>query len=207
MKLNAFKRGFLKFVSAIFYPVKIYGKENLPEGGAVVVCNHFSIIDCIYLVKLNVKEDYSIIAKKEILKSKLGGKILLSYGAVPIDRDNPDLKTLLSIIKKLKSGEKILVFPEGTRNKTGTNVLQPIKGGSVVFAVRAKKPIVPVMIYRKAGLFSRNKMIVGKPFELTEFYDKKCCEEDYELMAKVVYDKMVKEQEKLIEFVEKKKKK
>ncbi len=207
MKLNWFKRGFLKFVSAIFFPVKIYGKENLPEGSAVVVSNHLSLVDCIYLAKLTAKEDYSILAKKEVVDNGFAGAVLKSYGALAIDRDNPDVKTLLSIIKKLKNGEKMIIFPEGTRNRTGTTELQAIKGGSIIFAVRAKRPIVPVMIYKKGKLFSKNKMIVGKPFELDEFYDKKCGEDDYELMAKIVFDRMVLEQKNLFELIGKKKRK
>ncbi len=205
MKLNWFKKGIVKFVSGIFFPIKIFGRENLPEGSAVVVCNHLSIIDSVYLVKLNLHENFSIIAKKELFDSKLVGKILKSYGAVAIDRDNPGVKTLISVIKNLKNGEKILLFPEGTRNKTGTTELQSIKEGAATFALRAKCPIVPVIIYKKARLFSKNKMIVGKPFELTEFYDKKGAELDNTKMTNLIHEKMCFEQQNLFEIVKKKK--
>ena len=204
MKLNAFKRGVIKTVSALFFPVKIIGKENLVEGGAVVVCNHLSFVDPLYLAKLNIKEDYTIIAKKELFKNKFFGNILRKYGGISIDRENPDVKTLLSVIKGLKKGEKLLLFPEGTRNKSGTTNLQPIKGGTALFALRAKVPIVPIMIYKKARLFSRNKLIVGKPFELSDFYDKKCTEEDYALIDKIIFDKMVDEQNNLFNLFKKK---
>ena len=206
MKLNWFKKGIVKFVSGIFFPIKIYGKENLPEGSAVVVCNHLSIIDSVYFVKLNLHENFSIIAKKELFDNKLVGKILKSYGAVAIDRDNPDVKTLISVIKNLKNGEKVLLFPEGTRNKTGTTELQKIKDGSSIFALRAKCPIVPVIIYKKARLFKKNKMIVGKPFELTDFYDKKGADLDNAKMTNLIYEKMCFEQQNLFETVKKKKK-
>ena len=201
MKLNAIKRAIIKFVSFLIFPVKIYGKENLPKGSAVICCNHFSIVDCIYLVKLNIKENYSILSKKEALKPKVFGSILKGYGAVPIDRQNPELRTLMEIIKGLKNGNKLLVFPEGTRNKTKTITLQPLKGGSAVFSVRAKCPIVPVMILKKAKPFCRNKMIVGKPFELSEFYDKKNNDNDYVEMEKIIYDKMVEEQNNLLKLI------
>lgn len=206
MKLNWFKKGIIKTLSGIFFPIKIFGKENLPEGSAVVVCNHLSIIDSIYIVKLNLHQNFSIIAKKELFEKKLIGKILKGFGAIPIDRDSPDVKTLLSVIKNLKKGEKILLFPEGTRNKTGTTELQDIKEGSGVFALRAKCPIVPVMIYKKARVFSKNKMIVGKPFELNEFYDKKGVELDNTKMNNLIYEKMRSEQQNLFNTVKKKKK-
>ncbi len=205
MKLNWFKKGIVKIVSGIFFPIKILGKENLPEGSAVIVCNHLSLIDSVYLVKLNLNQSYSIIAKKELFDKKLVGKILKSYGAVAIDRDKPDVKTLLSVIKNLKNDEKLLLFPEGTRNKSGTTELQSIKEGSAIFALRAKCPIVPVMIYKKAKLFRRNKMIVGKPFELTEFYDKKGAELDNLKMTNIIYEKMCFEQQNLVDADKKKK--
>ena len=206
MKLNWFKKRIIKFVCGAFFPVNILNKENLPEGSAVIVCNHLSIIDCVYLAKLNLNQNFSIIAKKELFNKKLVGIILKSYGAVAIDRDNPDVKTLLALIRNLKNGEKILLFPEGTRNKTGTTKLQSIKEGSAIFALRAKCPIVPVVIYKKARLFKRNSMIVGKPFKLTEFYDKKGADLDNVKMLNLIYEKMCFEQQNLFDAVNKKKK-
>lgn len=206
MKLNFIKRSIINIVSAIFCPVKIYGKENLPKGSAVICCNHFSVLDCVYLVKLTLKDSYSILSKKEVFKNKLLGSILSRYGAISIDRDNPDLMTLMTIIKGLrKDSNKLLIFPEGTRNKTGTNELQELKGGSAIFAVRANCPIVPVMILKKARLFCRNKIIVGKPFELKEFYNKKNTESDIKEMEKIIYNKMIEQQNILMELTTKKK--
>ena len=204
MKLNAIKRGIIKTVSALFFPVKIIGKENLPEGGAIIVCNHLSFVDPLYLAKLNIKEDFSVIAKKELFKNKFIGSMLRGFGGISIDRENPELKTLLAVIKQLKKGQKVLLFPEGTRNKTGTHELQEIKGGTSLFAQKSKTPIVPVMIYKKARLFVRNILIVGEPIEFLDYYDKKCTDEDFKAMDKVIFDKMVAEQNKLFELVKKK---
>ena len=204
MKLNGFKRFLLKIASCV-YPVKILNKENLPQENCVVVCNHFSVIDCIYLAILNKRQNYLILAKKEALKSKIGGKILKGYGAIPIDRDKPEFRTLIGIIKFLKQdGNKLLVFPEGTRNKTGTIDIQPLKDGASVFALKAKCKIVPVVILKKAKIFRRNKLIVGEPFSLSEYYDKKGAEQNLEEITKVIYDKMVSEQKKLLDLVCKK---
>ena len=93
-------------------------------------------------------------------------------GGLPIDRDNPDMKSLMTALKVLKEGHKLAIFPEGTRNKTGSTELQPIKGGAMIFAVKAKSPIVPIMIDRKLKMFRKSNVIVGKPFELTEYYGK-----------------------------------
>lgn len=193
------------FCFNLIYPYKIYGKENIPTGSAVFVCNHFSAIDCGFIADAYNKDIY-FLAKKELFKNKLIGGIIKSFGAIPIDRDNPDMKSLVAAIRVLKDGHKLAIFPEGTRNKSGTNELQPIKGGTVTFAVKAKCPIVPMMLLNKAKPFRKTKLIIGKPFTLEEFYSKKLTPEVIEQMGEIVSNKMKEQQAILLELTKKKKK-
>ena len=181
------------FFFNIFYPYKIHGKENIPEGGAVFVCNHFRAVDCGFVADAYSKDIY-FLAKKELFKNKFLAKIIKSYGGIPVDRDNPDMKSMLAAIKVLKEGHKLTIFPEGTRNKSGTTELQPIKGGSMIFAVKAKCPIVPLMLSGKARFMRRTHLIIGKPFELSDYYAKKLCDSDLSEMEKIVSEKMKEQQ-------------
>ncbi len=193
------------FFFSLFYPMKVYGKENIPEGGAVIVCNHFRAIDCGFIARICDK-DIKYLAKKEIFKNKLISKIVKSYGGIPIDRDNPDMKSLLEAIKEIKKGNKLCIFPEGKRNVSGTSDLQDIKGGSVIFSVKAKCPIVPIMMLKKAKIFSRTIIIIGKPFELSEYYGKKLSGEDIDKLDQIVREKMIAEQDALKKLLSKGKK-
>lgn len=175
----------------IFYPIKIYGKENIPSGKALFICNHFRAIDCGYVAKA-YKKDIKFLAKKELFKNKLTSKVLNFAGAIPVDRDNPELKTMLSVIKYLKEGHKVCVFPEGTRNKSGTTNLQDTKAGYVVFATSTSCPIVPIMLSGKGRFLKRQKMIIGKPIEFTEFYGKKLDKEKIEELNKIVRENLEK---------------
>ncbi len=181
------------FFFSLLYPLKVYGKENIPNDGTIIVCNHFRAIDCGFIFRAYNK-DVKFLAKNELFKNKLFAKIIKSYGAIPIDRDNPDMKSLLAAIKHVKEGHKLCIFPEGTRNKTKTNKLQEIKGGSVVFAVKAKCPIVPIMIDKKSRIFRKTHMIIGKPFTLEEFYGKKLTDDDIQQLDNIVRDKMIEQQ-------------
>ena len=49
------------------YRVKIYGKENVPDGGVMIVCNHFSILDPVFLLSVYSKKDVRFLSKKEAL--------------------------------------------------------------------------------------------------------------------------------------------
>ena len=193
------------FFFSLLYPIKVYGKENIPKGGAVLVCNHFRAIDCGFIARICDK-DIKYLAKKEIFKNKLFSKIIRSYGGIPIDRDNPDMKSLLEAIKEIKKGNKLCIFPEGKRNVTGTSNLQEIKGGSVIFSVKAKCPIVPIMMLKKAKIFRKTKIIIGKPFELTEYYGKKLSTEDIYCLDQIVRKKMIEQQDILKELSSKVKK-
>ena len=194
------------FFFSLLYPIKVYGKENIPEGGAVFAANHFRACDCGYIVRV-YKKKVKFLAKKEIFKNKLFNKILKAYGAIPIDRENPDMSSLLTAIKYIKEGHKLCIFAEGKRNTTGTTELQEIKGGSVVFAVKAKCPIVPIMLSRKGKILRKTHIIVGEPFYLDEYYGKKLSDEDIKRLGEFVRGKMIEQQSVLFEKINKKKKK
>ena len=193
------------FFFGLIFPSKIYGKENIPDGGAVLVSNHFMALDCGFIVKAYDKDVY-FLAKNELFKNKLFAKLINSYGAIAIDRQNPDMKSLLAAVRVLKDGHKLAIYPEGTRNKTGTNELQEIKGGTVVFAVKAKCPIVPIMLLSKPKPFRKTKMIIGKPFTLEEFYGQKLTDEVINEMGDVIKRKMIEQQQILSEITTKKQK-
>ena len=185
--------GFLKCIVngfILFYPLKVFGKENIPDGGALFVCNHFRAIDPGFIAKI-YSDDIYFLAKKELFKNKFISGILKSFGAISIDRKNPEIKSMLTIVKVLKEGHKLTIFPEGTRNKSGTDMLQPLHSGSAVFAAKAKCPIVPMMILKKSRIFRKTYMIIGKPFELSQYYGKQLSGEDVKVMDQIIFDKMV----------------
>lgn len=189
--LNNFFQKSLLFCYNCLHPRKIYGLENVPDGGAVFVCNHYSAFDCGTVLNISGKDVY-LLAKKELFKNKLFSKFLKSFGGIPIDRDNPDVRTMLSTIKLLKEGNKVAIYPEGTRNKNPKeNILLPLKGGSSLFAVKAKVPIIPIMLLRKARAFRKTYAIVGEPFELSEFYDKKITSTEIDKMEQIIREKML----------------
>lgn len=177
------------FLFSMLYPSKVYNRENFPEGRAVIVANHFSAVDPVFMFKFTKKGLY-FLAKKEAFDKKLLAKIMREAGCIPIDRENNDIRAMMNAIKVLKDGNKLIIFPEGTRNKINDE-LQELKGGAGVFAVKTKTPIVPIMFHKKAKIFRRTRFIVGKPFELTEFYDKRLAKEDFDSIDAVIREKML----------------
>ncbi len=190
--MNFVKKIPIKVLNFLF-PSKIYGAENIPSGGAVIVCNHFTAFDFLFAMKA-CREDIYILGKKELFKNRILAKAFKSYNVIPVDRSNVDVNTLLSVLRLLKQGKKLLIFPEGTRNKTGSNKLQPIKGGASIFAVKAKCKIVPMMSLNKLKLFRKTKVMIGNPFEVNEFYNKKLDENSIEEINRIITLKMNEQQ-------------
>lgn len=164
-------RGITSAFIHLFFPFKVIGKENLCKGPCVVVSNHLSNADG-FIIGMQFKGRITILAKKESFSSKPVAWFLRTLGAVPIDRDNPDAATIINCIKSLKNGERVLIFPEGTRNKTDEPLL-PLKGGAALLSLKSKVPVQTIFIYGKSKLFRRNFVKIGEPFEFTEFYDTK----------------------------------
>ena len=188
-----FLRKIVAYIVRFLFPAKIHGKENIPAGGVMLVSNHFSMLDPLYLISAYGKKDIFFLSKKEATDAKfLGfGKALIKAGAVPVDREKPSIESMMKCIKILKEDHKLCLYPEGTRNKTKTNELQPIKAGAAIFAIKARKPLQPVMMSRKCGLFRRIHVFIGKPIELTDFYDKKLTPEVNDELNDFIKNQMV----------------
>lgn len=171
--------------SKFVLPTKVKGKKNLPKGGAVLICNHQSVLD-IPTIGLNIYKQQNFLGKKELFEKKLKGKFYKTLGGIPIDRQNPGIESVKQCLSVLKNDQRLLVFPEGTR-KTEHN-LQDFKSGAIMFAIKTKKPIVPMWIDKKPKLFCRNTLRIGKPIYFDQYYGKKLTEDEQKDVEKKVID-------------------
>ena len=142
----------------------VQGKNHIPEGGFMICANHSSASDPIWIdLALGRHSRVHIMAKKEILQWPVLGKICKKLGAYPVDRDGKDFNAIKTTLHYLKNGDRVLIFPEGTRVRTGKDI-NP-KRGAVVLAERVGVPILPIYISRKKRLFSPVKVIIGPAIE------------------------------------------
>lgn len=191
---------------SIMHPTYIYGRKNRPKGKVIISCNHRSNWDIVSYI-LHTSEKVKILAKKELFKNKLFGAILKSFGAIPIDREHNDIGAIKDCMKALKEDKKLFVFPEGTRLKDESLVMGEVKSGMTLIAIKTKTPILPMWVVQKPRLFRKSQYIIGKPFELSEFYGKKLDEETLNEANNIVRDKMLELYYNQEELLGKKKKK
>ena len=202
--------GFLKKVLNAFvqlvYPYKLIDKEKVKDGPCVLVGNHYRIWDILHMA-CTTKEKVHFITKQELYKNKFLAYLCNKVEAIPVSRDGQDAKAIMMALRYLKKGEKISMFPEGTRNKTKDVELLPLKGGAALFAIKAKVPVYLVMCLRKTRPFRRTKIVVGDAIDLSEFYDRKMTAEDYAAAESVIRERMLAVKHNYIRMLEQKKKK
>lgn len=175
--------GFINFLRVIvipFYyiikPFRYFGKRKVADGPCVYICNHYKLFDPVYTAA-TTWEGIHYVGKREIEKMFLIGRIAKRAKAILVNRDGNDVRGVLDCLKCLKNGEKITIYPEGTRNKSDVDLLS-FKHGAAALAIKAKVPIIPVCIYKKPRYFRCTHILMGEPIELTEYYDRKLSEEE-----------------------------
>ena len=153
-----------------FQPVSVEGLENLPPSGALLCPNHSSNWDPVLLgTRLPVNYRLHAMAKEELFKNPILSWIIRKLGAFPVSRGNNDIQAVKTAIQVLKSGDNLLIFPEGTvvRNGVGYKDGLPAhaKSGVAMIGVRTGAKLVPVFMDGEKKLFHRTRIIFGDPYE------------------------------------------
>ncbi len=124
---------------------RVVGRERAPGTASVFCSNHESNVDPPVLFQA-LHPQLHVLYKAELHKFPIMGTVFDAGGFVPIDRGDRD-KAMASIARgaeRLRAGSSFLIFPEGTRSRTGQ--LQRFKKGGFIMAIQAQVPIVPVAV-------------------------------------------------------------
>lgn len=160
----------------LFKPFRFYGNRQKREGACIYVGNHYKMMDIVYMAA-QTWECLHFVSKRENFEKKFVGFLARSIKAIPVNRDGNDVRGLLDCFKCLKNGEKIAIYPEGTRNRTDAEML-PFKHGAAIMAIKTKTPIVPVVTYKRPRWFRMTHVLIGEPIDLSMYYDRKLTEEE-----------------------------
>lgn len=154
----------------ILHPTGIEGLENLPEGGALLCANHSSNWDPVLLaLKLPVNYRLHVMAKEELFHNPVLAWCIRKVGGFPVSRGSNDIKAVKTAIQVIKSGENLLIFPEGTVIYDGIGYIDGLpahaKGGVAMIGVRTGATMVPVFMDGEKKPFHKTRIIIGKPYE------------------------------------------
>jgi 1-acyl-sn-glycerol-3-phosphate acyltransferase len=149
--------------------IKIEGRENVPHGGCLIVSNHVSYMDPT-TVGWAVEREIFYLGRKTLFRPPFLNWFLPICNVKPIDREG-DSSGLRKIIRMLRSGDAVLLFPEGTRSSDGT--IQAAEPGAGFVAVKSGVPVLPVRVFGTYECLSRHqkrlrfgpiRVVIGKPY-------------------------------------------
>ena len=156
--VKKFLKSIVKVIYKVAFRVEIIGIENYIPGGKVLIPNHISLHDPL-MIGVCLPEFAQYMAKKELFENKLFAKFLNYCGGFPVDRNKNDIRAVKKSLKILKSDGPLLIFAEGTRNKT--DVPLKAKTGAIILALKAKVPIVPITIDSNYKLLHGEAVSIG----------------------------------------------
>ncbi len=151
-------RPLIRFVSKYVLCAEIYGTENIPKSGGVILAGtHTHIFDCLLLISIPNRIPHFLV-KKELYKSKIGAWFFGNSGTIPVDRSKKNPDAMKNAKDCLYNNKVIAIFPEGTINKSKNNLL-PFKYGATKLSIDTKSVIVPFVISGKYKFFRKSVSI------------------------------------------------
>ena len=135
-----------RLIAVVVFRFRVWGGRNehdVLDGGLLVCSNHQSHFDPV-LVGLTLRRQLNFLARETLFGFTPFRFLILSLNAIPIDREGFGLSGIKETLRRLKRGEAVLVFPEGTRTRNGE--VASLKPGFCAIARRGKVPLLPVAI-------------------------------------------------------------
>ena len=156
-------------------PVRAEGLDRIPDRPVVYASNHSSMFD-IWALAATLPGSVRMVAKQELARIPLLGRAMVTAGHLTIDRAHPAraLEAYRRAAEIIRGGTSALLFPEGTRSRTGE--LLPFKNAPFGLAIAAQVPVVPVYVANtfeilpKGRFFLRPRpirIVIGDPISTT----------------------------------------
>ena len=168
-------------IRLLLLPIKVTGRENVdPKQSYVFVANHQSFLD-VFAIYGWLPNNFKWLMKKEIRRVPFVGTACAVAGHIFVDRSNPRaaLQSMEKVKKELVDGISTVIFPEGTRTKTGE--IGRFKQGAFKIAMDMELPVVPITLngfYKAmpsgqpfANPYSHLSLHIGKPIDISQFTD------------------------------------
>ncbi len=202
-KLPKPRSGLYAAVKVIFtYPVRflchmrVRGGENEPtrEAGAyLVIANHRTWADPIYLCAALKHQQPHFMAKKELFKIPLLNLLIRALGAYPVNRGGADVGAIKHTIEMLKANVPVGMFPQGHRYNHVDPRETPVKTGAAMIALKAEVPVLPVYIKVKNNrhrFLCKKEIIIGKPVSVAEMNYDHDSPGEYQRIAELLFEKV-----------------
>ncbi len=144
-----------------YWKFELRGREKIPWNRPVIlVSNHRSQVDILALSK--IRRPFKWTSKSENFRMPFVGMVLILTRSIPVNRESlrSGSKFINRAEAEIKRGSSILLFPEGTRSKTGS--MRIFKEGAFLLAKRTACPIIPIVHTGSENTYPGNSWVMGK---------------------------------------------
>ena len=137
-------RGVLRVIFRTGFELEVRGQEHVPtRGGCIVASNHVSYLDPPVLGAACPRR-LVFMARTTLFKPPLLGAFMRGVHVIPLKRGEGDVEAMREAVTRIHAGDAVAIFPEGTRQLSGT--LGTAKRGVGLLAAAARVPIVPALL-------------------------------------------------------------
>ncbi|MBR4435769.1 MAG: 1-acyl-sn-glycerol-3-phosphate acyltransferase [Clostridia bacterium] len=146
-------------------------KKGLKKGGALLIANHESFADPLYLMGGIWFRRHHFVCIRDLAEHNAFTRwAFRQFHCILIDRDNFSMDSMRIIESELKAGRIVSMFPEGRINVDNPAELAPFKSGMVLLALKGSSPIVPVYIKKPKRFYNRLVINIGEPVDVKALY-------------------------------------
>jgi 1-acyl-sn-glycerol-3-phosphate acyltransferase len=153
----------------IFVPLRVYGKERIPDGGVVLAFNHFSWIDPPAFGEASPRTIY-FMAKIEAHRVPGLGQLIRAFGTFSVRRGESDREAVRRMREVVGGGHALGLFAEGTRQRTG--IPGKVQPGAAMVALQEGVPVVPAAIHGshewRPGNWKPVSIVWGEPMHFDD---------------------------------------
>jgi 1-acyl-sn-glycerol-3-phosphate acyltransferase len=163
-----------RWLAKLLFRFRIVHRERMLETGPVILAmNHQSYLDPPLAGNAADRPIY-FLAKRSLLDVPVLGWLLPKLNVIPVEQEGIDRSALKAVIRVLKQGQGVLIFPEGSRTLDG-NLQPPLPGLGLIIA-KTLAPVVPMRIFGAHEALPRNgrrlrlapiTIVVGEPIYFT----------------------------------------
>lgn len=138
----------LRYSLAVFftllYRARALHATRVPRHGPIIIAaNHLSHLDPPF-IGVYTRRRLSFVARSGLFRNRFFGLLISLLNAIPIRENAGDAAAIKEILRRIRLGEAVLIFPEGSRSPDGS--VQPFKRGIALLVKRAECPVLPVAV-------------------------------------------------------------
>jgi len=186
-----------RIAAKILFRYETIGVGRTPsQGPFLLMSNHVSNADPI-LLGVTCPRNVRYMAKAELFRAPLLGRVMPHLRAFPIERGKGERKALKDAIKVVRGGDPLLIFPEGSRSPDGS--LRPGSRLVAMVAAQANAPCLPAYIEGSYEAWPKRHVLprfgkvhiwYGEPFPLPEKAEDMSTKEHYQRCADLIMERI-----------------